>query len=410
MIASATGRSFDDDEVAAHILSCIDLCPDAPHDLGLLCIVSQEMRESMIELKDTLYTIKDILKHHGIEIGCVFVDVLDVGYWIKATVKKSSWCEQWEGEPVTQVVEVNREQGVEKDPLSTDNGDADTSVVILPSSPDTPEHRVTPSRCGDTKQAQGPSGFVDHRHAPSSGSDEVHDEAPVSKLALAKTTWRVDVLGTSRRASIVRGWGNLPFVRTISLANRASHVIDHQLFVNDRPAAFVRTGSSSTADRPVMIVIAGTTGRPFDDDALVARILSCIDLDLDEPQDVGLLCVVSQNTREMVVALNETLDAIQDILEYYEIEVMNISVTELDTGYWIKVTMQKFIWEEEEEEVDDDEVPPVVEADLEDCEQGSIAEDASTSTEDEDANVVPLSDAKPKASVEGLVHVFRRWF
>lgn len=75
--------------------------------------------------------------------------------------------------------------------------------------------------------------------------------------------WRVDVLGTSRWASTVRGWGDFAFVRDVSLANRAAHVIDHRLFANDGPEAIVRTGLSTTEHRPIVIVIASATGRPF---------------------------------------------------------------------------------------------------------------------------------------------------
>lgn len=51
-----------------------------------------------------------------------------------------------------------------------------------------------------------------------------------------------------------------------------------------------------------------------DDDAIVARIISCIDHYLDTPQELGLLCVVPQKTEEMMIALNDTLLAVQDIL------------------------------------------------------------------------------------------------
>lgn len=47
---------------------------------------------------------------------------------------------------------------------------------------------------------------------------------------------------------------------------------------------------------------------------LVAPILSCIDLGLDTPQHLGLLCAIPRNTKEMVVALNDTLHTIIDTL------------------------------------------------------------------------------------------------
>jgi hypothetical protein len=78
-----------------------------------------------------------------------------------------------------------------------------------------------------------------------------------------QVTRSVDVLGTARWASIVRGWGDLAFVRNVSLANRAAHIIDHRLFVNDRPGAIVRTSPKTTEHRPIVIVIASTSGRPF---------------------------------------------------------------------------------------------------------------------------------------------------
>ena len=78
-----------------------------------------------------------------------------------------------------------------------------------------------------------------------------------------QTTWRLDVLGTSRWASIVQGWGDLAFTRNITLANRASHVIDHRLLDNCPPGAIICTSSSAMKHRLVVIVIASITGRPF---------------------------------------------------------------------------------------------------------------------------------------------------
>ncbi|KAI9463133.1 hypothetical protein HD554DRAFT_2124834 [Boletus coccyginus] len=199
----------------------------------------------------------------------------------------------------------------------------------------------------------------------------------VSVFALAK---RVDVLGTSRWVSTVQGWGDFAFVRNVSLANRAAHVIDHRLFANGRPGAIVRTGLSTTEHRPIVIVIASVTGRPFDYDALVARILSYIDLDLGTPQHFGLLCAIPRKAKEMVVALNDTLHLVIDILEYHGLEVGNVSVNELDVGYWVQVTV--FLREQLE-----DQVPDVFVADREQYEQGASA---------------PL-DANPHASAEGLV-------
>lgn len=51
-----------------------------------------------------------------------------------------------------------------------------------------------------------------------------------------------------------------------------------------------------------------------DGDELVARILSCIDLHLDGPQELGLFCIVPRKSRETVVALEGTLDAINDVI------------------------------------------------------------------------------------------------
>ena len=161
------------------------------------------------------------------------------------------------------------------------------------------------------------------------------------------------MLDTARWASIFRGWGDLAFVRNVSLANRAAHIIDPRLFVNDQPGAIVRTSPKSTEHRPIVVVITSTTGRPFgkysspvcllrrcgwdsllalffgtDDEALVARILSCIDLGIDGPQDLALLCVVPHKTRETVAALNDTLHAIQDILVRVHLAVVAIGAYE----------------------------------------------------------------------------------
>ena len=71
------------------------------------------------------------------------------------------------------------------------------------------------------------------------------------------------MLGTARWESIVRGWGDLALVLTVSLANRATDIIDHRLLVNDRPWAIVRTSPKTTEQRPIVIVIASTTRQPF---------------------------------------------------------------------------------------------------------------------------------------------------
>ncbi|KAF8129957.1 hypothetical protein EV363DRAFT_1337103, partial [Boletus edulis] len=163
-------------------------------------------------------------------------------------------------------------------------------------------------------------------------------------LALAKTAWRIDVLGASRWPSIVRGWSDLAFVRHTCLADRVAHITDHRLFVDDRAGAIVRANSSATVQRPIVITIARATGRPFDDDALAARILSCIDLYREAPQNLGLLCIIPQKTKEIVIALNDTLHGIKDILRYRGIDLTSMSIDELDMGYWIKVTMQKSVW------------------------------------------------------------------
>ncbi|KAG6371815.1 hypothetical protein JVT61DRAFT_9176 [Boletus reticuloceps] len=168
------------------------------------------------------------------------------------------------------------------------------------------------------------------------------DETAV--LALAKTAWRIDVLGASRWPSIVRGWSNLAFVRHMCLADRVAHIIDHRLFVDDRAGAIVRTNSSGTVQRPIVIAIARAIGRLFDDDALAARILSCIDLYHEAPQNLGLLCIIPQKTKETVIALNDMLHGIKDILRYRGIDLTSMSIDELDMGYWIKVTMQKSFW------------------------------------------------------------------
>ncbi|KAN0073604.1 hypothetical protein V8E55_012211 [Tylopilus felleus] len=177
----------------------------------------------------------------------------------------------------------------------------------------------------------------------------------------------IDVLCTSRQAAIVTGWGEVTLIRNMSLANRVAHVIDDRLFIV-RPQTIVRTDSSATAHRPIVVVIASATWWPFDEDALVSRILTCI-VHLDVPQELGLLCVVPRKTQEMVVALNDTLLAIQDILEFDGIEVGNISINELDMGYWISLTVQDLIWWEQAE------FPYVGDADYEYLEQG-IAEEA----------------------------------
>ena len=78
-----------------------------------------------------------------------------------------------------------------------------------------------------------------------------------------QATRSIDVLDTARWASIFRGWGDLAFVRNVSLANRAAHIIDPRLFVNDQPGAIVRTSPKTTERRPIVIVIASTAGRPF---------------------------------------------------------------------------------------------------------------------------------------------------
>jgi len=239
--------------------------------------------------------------------------------------------------------------------------------------------------------------FVWYRYAPSSGNDEGLDGTFEPMLALGQTTGSVDVLGTSRWGSIVRGWGDLAFVRNVSLANRAAHIIDRRLFVNDQPGAIVRTSPKTTEHRPIVIVVPSSTGRPFDDEALVARILSCIDLGIDGLQDLALLCVVPHKTKEMVAALNDMLHAIQDILRYRGIEVGSVSIDELDMGYWIKVTAQKSFWHEQRR---DHQVPHVVEADREYRAQG-VAEVISST---ENANVViPPSGSDSDALVEGLV-------
>ncbi|KAI9463135.1 hypothetical protein HD554DRAFT_2124847 [Boletus coccyginus] len=232
------------------------------------------------------------------------------------------------------------------------------------------------SLSGDTEQGpmEGSDGQLE-----GAGSVLVHYRS-VSVFALAKMAWRVDVLGTSRWVSTVRGWGDFTFVRNVSLANRAAHVIDHRLFANDRPGTIVRTGLSTTEHRPIVIVIASVTGRPFDYDALVACILSCIDLDLGTPQHLGLLCAIPRKAKEMVVTLNDTLHLIIDILEYHGLEVGNVSVDELDVGYWVQMTVFLRVQLE-------DQVPDVFVADREQYEQGVS---------------VPL-DANPHASAEGLV-------
>ena len=134
----------------------------------------------------------------------------------------------------------------------------------------------------DPLEGEG-SVFVWYRYVPSSGNDEGLDGTSESKLALGKvcrisfipirneadsgpcmqTMRSVDVLGTSRWASIVRGWGELAFVRNVSLANRAAHIVDRRLFVDNRPGAIVRTSPKTTEHRPIVIVIASATRRPF---------------------------------------------------------------------------------------------------------------------------------------------------
>ncbi|KAG6376416.1 hypothetical protein JVT61DRAFT_2402 [Boletus reticuloceps] len=76
----------------------------------------------------------------------------------------------------------------------------------------------------------------------------------------------------------------------------------------------VRTNSSATVQRPIVIAIARDIGRPFDDDALAAHIISCIGLYREAPQNLGLLCIIPQKTKETVIALNDTLHGIKDIL------------------------------------------------------------------------------------------------
>ena len=125
--------------------------------------------------------------------------------------------------------------------------------------------------------------LVWYRYVPSNGNDEGLDGTSESMLVLGKVrrvylvsiwnkadpgpciqaTRSVDVPGTSRWASIVRGWGDLGFVRSVSLPNRAAHIIDCRLFVNDRPGAIVRTSPKTTEHRPIVIVIASSTGRSF---------------------------------------------------------------------------------------------------------------------------------------------------
>ena len=73
--------------------------------------------------------------------------------------------------------------------------------------------------------------------------------------------------GTSRQVSIVRGQSIFnTFVLNVSLTNRPFQVIDHQLFVNDRPwVSFTPVRAPQWIPRPVVIVIARTTttGQPF---------------------------------------------------------------------------------------------------------------------------------------------------
>lgn len=141
------------------------------------------------------------------------------------------------------------------------------------------------------------------------------------------------MLGTSRWPSIIQGWGDLAFVRNVSFANRAAHVIDHL------PGAIIRTVSSITEPRPIVILMANESGRLFgmyiscctywgrvgfgslvvhfcgtDDDDLVLRIISCIDLRIDAAQKIGMLCVVPQKTREIAAALTDTLNVTKNVL------------------------------------------------------------------------------------------------
>ncbi|KAI9458303.1 hypothetical protein HD554DRAFT_2140141, partial [Boletus coccyginus] len=238
----------------------------------------------------------------------------------------------------------------------------------LPLSIRTPSMERWASLSEDTEQGlmEGSDGQLE-----GAGSVLVHYQC-VSMFALAKlisncvwTAWRVDALGTSRWASTIQGWGDFAFVRNVSLTIRAAQVIDHRLFTNDRPGAIVRTGLSTTEYRLVVIVIASVTGRPF-----VTTMRSWPVLDLGTPQHLGLVCAIPRKAKEMVVALNDTLHLIIDILEYHG----------LDVGYWVQMTV--FLREQLE-----DQVPDVFVADREQHEQGVSA---------------PL-DADPHASAEGLV-------
>ncbi|KAI9566603.1 hypothetical protein HD554DRAFT_2274278 [Boletus coccyginus] len=74
-----------------------------------------------------------------------------------------------------------------------------------------------------------------------------------------------------------------------------------------------------------------------DYEVLITHILSCIDLDLGTPQHLGLLCAILRKAKEIVVTLNDTLYLIIDILEYHGLEVGNVSVNELNVGYWVQV-------------------------------------------------------------------------
>ncbi|KAH0835510.1 hypothetical protein J3R83DRAFT_9188 [Lanmaoa asiatica] len=195
-----------------------------------------------------------------------------------------------------------------------------------------------------------------YQYAPYSGTDQVLDETLESTLALARLI--IDYMCRRRDGHPSFEVGvTLCSLETCPSQTEQHIVIDHRLFVDDHhdlPGAIVRTGPSATERRPIVIMIAKASGRSFDDDELVAAILSCIDVGLDAPQDLGLLCCGPPKNEENG----------------------SVSIDELDMGYWIKVTVTKLILRERRAK--DDEVPHVVEV-VHDQDHGGegIVEDVS---------------------------------
>ncbi|KAG9308021.1 hypothetical protein JVU11DRAFT_12673 [Chiua virens] len=142
-----------------------------------------------------------------------------------------------------------------------------------------------------------------------------------SKVLWRMMAWRIEVfIGASRWGYLARGWGHLTMRRIKTVSNRMADVIDHRLFVDGQCETMVRRTEKRG---PIVVVIASPSGRPFDEDVLIAQMLSCVDIWQAVPQELVLLCGVERKTRAVVDALNEAMDVFQDaVVRYYGVEVL----------------------------------------------------------------------------------------